>query len=63
MELSKTIEELGFLSETEFFELVSGVNLSSSDILTCFSNWKTQDGSKKGLLNIYNKFNIQIPKE
>jgi len=46
------VKVLGFESFQEFLKLVSNVDLASDDKLKKFKNWKMNDGTKKGLMEL-----------
>ena len=49
------VKECGFESLKEYHRLVCEVDLTNQINLIEFTNWKNEDGTKKGLLEIINK--------
>jgi len=43
----------GFDSTEELFRLVSSIDLSTDENLRTFTSWKTEDGTKEGLLKLF----------
>lgn len=52
--MDEQLKELGFTDEKEYFSLVSTVPLTSSKQLSDFNNWKFKDGTKDGLMKLFN---------
>lgn len=52
-ELEITILQAGFESLQEFYRLVSTVKISTSEKLAAFKKWQTEDGTKAGLLKLF----------
>lgn len=50
--MEEIAKSLGFESLQEFHKLVADVDLSTSEKIKAFENWKLNDGSKAGLLNL-----------
>ena len=50
--MEEFVKEKGFDSVEEFHSLVAGADLSTLDKLNEFNEWKTEDGTKEGLLNL-----------
>jgi len=50
--MEELVKEMGFDSVEEFNNLVSGADLSTPDKFKAFNEWKTEDGTKEGLLNL-----------
>ena len=51
-ELASVAERLGFKDVAELHRMVADVDLSTSDKLEKFRNWKLDDGTKEGLLEL-----------
>lgn len=49
------ILEMGFESQDEFNNLICSVDLSSSGKIEQFIHWKSNDGTKSGLLKLIEK--------
>jgi hypothetical protein len=46
------VKEMGFESEQEMNKLVASVDLTDSNKMQKFMNWKEADGTKEGLLYV-----------
>lgn len=46
------VKELGFESLSEYHRLVANIDISTKEKLKDFENWKENDGTKQGLLNL-----------
>lgn len=50
--MDELLKELGFNDITEFNELVARADLSTPEKLAAFKKWRTEDGTKEGLLKL-----------
>ena len=50
--MNDKIKEKGFKSEIELIELVNKIDLSDNIKFQKFSDWKQNDGTKQGLIDI-----------
>lgn len=55
----QTLNDLGFESVQEFYDMVAAVDLSSIEKQKAFNSWKENDGTKDGLLKLEIKENKQ----
>lgn len=53
--MEEIVKELGFESEKEFHKMVSEVDLTDPSKMLKFLDWKQNDGTKQGLINIETK--------
>jgi len=52
MLLDEMIKEYGFKNESEFYMLVSKVDVSTPEKLAAFKVWQAIDGTKTGILKL-----------
>jgi hypothetical protein len=52
--MEKLIKEMGFESLKEFHKLNATPDLSDSNILKIYLDWREHDGTKEGLLKVIN---------
>ena len=50
--MEELVKEMGFESEEEFHAMVSSVDLTDPIKMGAFLDWKENDGTKKGLLEL-----------
>lgn len=51
-EFEREIRKLGFVSKREWHNLVANIDLSNPEKFKAFEDWKNNDGTKKGLLEL-----------
>ena len=54
-EADKTLSELGFSSNGEFFRMVAAVDLSSPEKIAALKRWQKEDGTRAGLATLPTK--------
>lgn len=53
--LEEAVKELGFENEQEFHRLVASIDFSTVEKRKIFKDWQYNDGTKVGLLKLFNK--------
>ena len=55
--MEEFVKEMGFDSLEEFNRLVATVDINSKEKMKLFIDWKENDGTKEGLLLLFNDSN------
>lgn len=51
--IEQFFKNCGFESEREFYQMIAKLDLSLPGNLDKFNNWKNNNGTKSGLINIF----------